>query len=202
MLQGGSGTAMKTRLSVIKSDGSMEEYMHTKVLHTIDRALASTGEPDSVVAERLAEVITYFLYGERACSVVPSSEILAAIKIVLAATGYDNAAEVLSEHHFQRRLQRNRVEVFRTNGSEPSGPEQLLELQTNAERAVWCKSIIVDDLVNKQDFDRQSARVVAAMVEEKILAMQLSKVSSSLVKQLVLNDTAAVLHAQKQLQTA
>lgn len=192
---------MKTQLSVIKSDGSMEEYMHTKVLHTINKALVAAGEPDTDVAERVAEVITYFLYGERAGSAVPSSEILAAIKIALSATGYDDAAEVLSEHHFQRRLQRNRVEVFRTNGSESFGPEQLLELRTNAERAVWCKSIIVDDLVDKQDFDRQSARVVAAMVEEKILAMQLSRVSGSLVKQLVLNDTAVILHAQRQLQT-
>lgn len=193
---------MKTQLSVIKSDGNIEEYMHTKVLHTINRALAAAGEFDTDVAEHLAEVITYFLYGERTGSAVPSSEIFAAIKISLAATGYDRAAEVLSEHHFQRRLKRNRVEVFRTNGSEPSGPEQLLELQTNAERNIWCKSVIADDLVDKQDFDRQSARVVAAMVEEKILAMQLSRVSSGLVKQLVLNDTAAILHAQKQLQTA
>lgn len=192
---------MKTQLSVIKSDGSMEEYMHTKVLHTINKALVTAGESDTDVAEHVAEVITYFLYGERVGSAVPSSEVLAAIKIALSATGYDDAAEALSEHHFQRRLQRNRVEVFRTNGNEPSGPEQLLELQTNAERAIWCKSIIVDDLVDKQDFDRQSARVVAAMVEEKVLAMQLSKVSGSLVKQLVLNDTAAILHAQRQLQT-
>lgn len=191
---------MKTQLSVIKSDGETEEYMHTKVLHTINRALASAGEPDLVVAESMAEVVTYFLYGEKAASAVPSSEILAAIKIVLAATGYDRAAEILAEHHFQRRLRRNRVEVFSVNGSELSDAEQLLMLRQHGDRAVWCKSVIVDDLVNKQGLDRNIARTIAAMVEQKVFAIQVSSVPGSLVKQLVLSDTASILHAQKQLQ--
>jgi len=39
------------------------------------------------------------------------------------------------------------------------------------------------------------------MVEEKIFNMGISLVPSSLIKQLVLGDTATVLRAQQQLQT-
>ncbi|MFA5553403.1 MAG: hypothetical protein WCZ89_07080 [Phycisphaerae bacterium] len=193
---------MKTQLNVIKSDSSIEEYMHTKVLHTINRALVSSGEHDTDIAEHLAEVITYFLYSERAGSAVPSSQILAAIKISLASTGYEAAAEILTEHHYHRRLNRNRVEVVYVDGEEISDPEQFMQMQEQAARCVWSKSVIIDDLVNRTGLDRSSARTIAAMVEEKILGLQISRISSSLVKQLVLNDTAAVLYAQKQLQTA
>jgi hypothetical protein len=39
------------------------------------------------------------------------------------------------------------------------------------------------------------------MVEEKIFSIGLTSVSASLIKQLVLGDTAAFLRAQRQLQT-
>jgi hypothetical protein len=39
------------------------------------------------------------------------------------------------------------------------------------------------------------------MVEEKIFNMGITSVSASLIKQLVLGDTATVLRAQRQLQT-
>lgn len=191
---------MKTQLNVIKSDGSIEEYMHTKVMHTINRALLACGEPETYISEHLAEVITYFLYGERAGSAVSSSQILAAVKISLASTGYEAAAEILTEHHYHRRLKRNRVEVFYVNGEEISDPEQFMQMQKQSGRSVWSKSIIVDDLVNRDGLDRSIARTVAAMVEEKILGMKISCVSSGLVKQLVLSDTASVLSAQRQLQ--
>lgn len=193
---------MKTQLNVIKSDGSIEEYMHTKVIHTINRALAACGESETDVAECLAEVITYYLYGEQTGPMIHSSEVLSAIKVSLAETGYERAAAMLCEHHFQRKLQRNRIEVFNINGEEISDAEQFLKLREKAGRSIWCKSVIIDDLVSHSGLDRQSARAIAAMVEEKVMGMQVSRVSSRLVKQLVLSDTAAVMYAQKQLQLA
>jgi hypothetical protein len=99
-------------------------------------------------------------------------------------------------------MQRNRIEIFYVDGEEITDAERLLELQQRAGKSVWSKSIVVDDLINNAGLDRSIARAIAAMVEEKILGMKVGRVSSSLVKQLVLNDTAAVLYAQKQLQLA
>jgi hypothetical protein len=56
--------------------------------------------------------------------------------------------------------------------------------------------------VTKYDLCTQTARTIASMVEEKIFNMGISLVPSSLIKQLVLGDTAAVLRAEQQLQTA
>jgi hypothetical protein len=46
------------------------------------------------------------------------------------------------------------------------------------------------------------ARAIASMVEDKIFNMGISLVPTSLIKQLVLNETALVLQAEEQLQTA
>jgi hypothetical protein len=56
--------------------------------------------------------------------------------------------------------------------------------------------------MGRYDLCRQTARMIAGMVEEKIFGMGITLVPSSLVKQLVLGDAAAVLRAQEQLQTA
>ena len=57
--------SMQMQLKVRKEDGSIEEYLHTKVMGTISNALATVGEADIFVAEQLAEVVTYYLYQQQ-----------------------------------------------------------------------------------------------------------------------------------------
>ena len=101
----------RTQLKVIKADGSIEEYSHTKVMGTINNALCSIGQDDVYIAEQLAEVVTYFLYHRKNRRTATSSEILSIIKAALSAVSYDDAAGELSEYHFQRRIKRSRTEV-------------------------------------------------------------------------------------------
>ena len=189
------------QLKVIKADGSVEQYLHTKVIGTISNALGSNGWPDTYVAEELAEVVTYYLYNRQNRRSATSSEILSIIKAVLAATSYGDAAAALSEHHFERRLKRSRIEVASIDIEELADAEKLCTTEHLDGRSRWEKSRIVKDLVDKHSVSRQTARTIASMVEEKIFNMGLTLVPASLVKQLVLSDAAAVLRAQRQLQT-
>jgi hypothetical protein len=192
---------MKVRLKVVKADGGVEEYLHTKVIGTIGNALAHDGQADIHVAEQLAEVVTYFLYREKSPHNVTSNEILSIIKAVLAATMYEDAAVVLSEHHFNRMLKRSRIEVVSIDVQQLSDAETLCGVQEPSERSRWDKSKIVNDLITDYDVPRQIARAIASMVEEKIFSMGLTLVPAGLIKQLVLGDAAALLRAQRQLQT-
>jgi hypothetical protein len=70
-----------------------------------------------------------------------------------------------------------------------------------AGRSRWDKSEIVTYLGTKHNVAGQTARTIASMVEEKIFNMGITTVPASLIKQLVLGDTAAVLRAERQLQT-
>ncbi len=189
------------QLQVKKADGSTEEYFHTKVVGTICRALEAVGGADVFLAEQLAEVVTYFLYHQRQSATVSSNEIFSVVEAVLSATGYDDAAQALVEHHFERRLRRSRLEVAAVK---VRGLRDAHRLRSNCDesRCRWDKSTIVSDLVRRYNIGRQTARAIASMVEEKVFNLGLSVVPSSLVKQLVLGDAAAVLAAEQQLQPA
>lgn len=192
---------MQTQLKIIKADGTVEEYLHTKVMATINNALGEIGRADADVAEQFAEVVTYFLYHQQNGRSVTSSEVLSMIKVVLATTGYEKAAVALSEHHFRRKLKRSRVEVVSVDIRELTDAEFLVGAEGPACRSRWDKSRIVEDLVAEHGLCRQTARMISAMVEEKIFNTGITRVPSSLIRQLVLGDAAAVLHAQEQLQT-
>jgi transcriptional regulator NrdR family protein len=192
---------MKTQLEVTKADGTVEEYSHTKVIGTISNALVAAGQPDIRIAEELAEVVTYYSYRKQNPHSVTSGEIFSIIKAVLSATGYEEAAVALTEHHFERKLRRSRIEVVAVDMQELADAKLLCEPEQNCDWSRWDKGRIVEDLICRHGVSRQTARTVASMVEEKILNMGLTVVPASLIKQLVLSDTAAVLRAQCQLQT-
>ena len=192
---------MKLQLKVVKADGSTEEYLHTKVIGTISNTLAYVGQPDIHIAEHLAEVVTYFLYHKQKRRRITSSEIFSIIKAVLAATKYEDAAIVLSEHHFGRKLKRSRIEVASIDVQQLSDADMLCSDEESNNRCRWDKSRIVVNLVTKHGIHRQTARTIASMVEEKILNMGITLVPASLIRQLVLGDTAVVLRAQRELQT-
>ena len=189
------------QLKVVKADGTVEEYLHTKVVGTISNALGRIGQADICIAEQLAEVVTYFLYHKQNPFVVTSNEIFSMIEVVLAGTGYEEAAIALSEHHFERKLKRSRVEVVSVDICELADAEALCKMEKSESRCRWDKSRIANDLVTKYGVCRQTARTIASMVEEKIFNMGVTLVPASLVKQLVLRDAAAVLQAEQQLQT-
>ena len=192
---------MKIQLKVIKADGNIEEYLHTKVMGAISNALDSAGQADICIAEELAEVVTYYLYHNQKNLAVTSSEIFSIIKAILAATNNQEAAIALSEHHFERKLKRSRIEVVSIDIRELADAEVLCKSEELDDRVHWDKSRIVTDLVTKYDICQQTARMIASMVEEKIFNMGITLVPVSLIKQLVLRDTAAILRAQQQLQT-
>ena len=191
---------MRKQLQVIKVDGSTEEYLHTKVWATLNHAFDSIDQSDSYVTEQLADVVTYYLYQDQTKKQVPSNEILAVIKVVLTNTGYDDAALALSEHHRGRQLRRTRIEVIDWDIQDWSDTQGLRHASEASQRSPWNKSVIIGDLIHRYGITLQTARAIASMTEERILRMDLAAVPSSLIKQLVLSDTASVLRAQEELQ--
>ncbi|MFA5784210.1 MAG: hypothetical protein WC962_04965, partial [Phycisphaerae bacterium] len=149
---------MKARLKVIKSDATIEEYLHTKVMHTISRVLDGIGQADITTAESLSEVVTYYLYQRHGESVIPSSEVLSVVKVSLASVGFEAAAEALTEHYYQRKIRRSRTEVVHINLAEASEAEIFLGDVVALEKSPWDKSVIIEDLAVGQGIDRSIAR--------------------------------------------
>ena len=182
------------RLKVIKADGSTEQYLHTKVIGSFNYALDLIDQPNVFAAEQFAEAVTFHLYKKNQTHTVTSEEIFLMVLAVLDATGYGNAALALRESHLNRKLRRRRIEVIKNTASGPDDIESIT--------CQWNKSIIAEDLVKIHGFDRQIARAIASTVEQKVLSLGITRIPSSLIKQLVFIDMDTTIKAEKQLQMA
>lgn len=189
------------QLKVIKADGAIEGYSHTKVITALVNALVEPAQNNISVARELAEAVTFYLYNKRGRDKITSSEILSIIQAVLSSTGYDDAAANLSEHHYRRDLLRTRIEVAKSDIQKISDAVRLRQNITLQPVSSWNKSKIINDLIAEYNFDNITARTIASMVEEKILASGLRRLPSSFIRFLVLIQAQAILLAQQQLQS-
>lgn len=190
---------MNKQLQVQKADGTHEAYLHTKVIGTINSALTAADRGDMIFAEDLAEVVTFYLYKQWRRRTVNSNEIYSMIKAVLVATGYEDAALALSQHTLARRLMRTRTDVLAMEMSEFADAQKFYEMSQSSDRRPWNKTQIVRDLTGRFGLGQHTARAVASAVEERMLRMEMTTVSLSLIKQLVLGETAAMLGAEREL---
>jgi hypothetical protein len=179
------------QLKIIKCDGSVEEYLHTKVIGTFNNALTLAGKSNVYAAEQFAEAVTYHLYREKTAHAITSDEVHLMVESVLNATGYYQAGHLLSEHRLTRKLKRKRIEVYDDKQSAKKGSYYA--------PCQWDKSCIGVDLAKKNGLSRQMARVIASSVEDKILTLEMLRVSRQLIKQLVIADMDSMLEAHKQL---
>jgi len=193
--------SVRTQLKVIKADGNIEEYIHTKVIGTISSALSQVERTNIYIAEQFADVVTYYLYQKNAHS-ISSGEIFSIIIAILTETGYEDAAEALSEYHFQRKFKRLRTEVISIDIQDLDDAQLLAENEHPHSGSRWDKSRIINSLILEYNFDISTSRMIASMVEDRIFNMDISVVPTSLIKQVVLSEMAVVLRAQRQLQTA
>jgi hypothetical protein len=192
---------MARQLEITKSDGSSEEYLHTKVLGAINNAFDQIGQTDVFLAQELADVVTYYAYqkdnGIR--KRLSSSEILSIVKVVLTTTDHGEAAAALSEHHYARRLKRSRIDVVALDIHDLTDAQQFHETTDLGVKTRWDKSRIAEDLIEEHDVNRHTARAIASMVEEKIFKMDISLVPACLIRLLVLSDTAMLLRVEDSL---
>ena len=177
------------QIRILKSDGSDEPYLHTKVLGSFNHALSHVSGDCLYAAEQMAEAVTFYLYRQVQHGSLSTDEIHQMIRSILTSTGYHHEAIALDEHRLERKLRRKRTEVIddiRHHGKVTSSTH-------------WKKSRIVNDLTNQHSIDHFLARVIASAVEEKILNMGLTKVRKSLIRHLVIADMESMLDAHHQL---
>ncbi len=175
-------------LKVIKTDGTVEEYLHTKVIGTFNNALGLIDQPNVFAAEQFAEAITFHLYHKQSQQYVASDEIHLMVQAVLSATGYGNAAAALNACRMNRAIRRRRVEIIDADGDRGD------------DRQPWNKAIIVDELVTQRGLDMHTARAIAATVEEKVLNLGMVRVPLGLLRQIVDYDAEQMLAARDQLE--
>ena len=179
------------QLRVIKADGSQEQYLHTKVIATFVNAFVEPAEKNTFLASQLAESVTFYLYNKHGSNTVGSSDILSIIKAVLSSTGFDYAAQVLTEHYYRRNLARSRIQVIKTDPGD--------SFDFSQDTVCWNKSNIISDLIFERNLDSATARTIASLVEEKILNSGFRLVPTDFIRFVVLWQMQSFITAQQHL---
>ena len=172
------------QIRVTKTDGTTEPYLHTKVLGTMHRAMASVHSDCLETAQMLSDAVTYFLYRGPEPRTLTTDQIHKMILTVLEGADFKDAAERLNAHRLNRRLQRRRIEVI------------------DSEYPVWDKGHIVSELMEQYLLEQPLARAIAGSVEEKALRMGVTHVRKGMVRHLVMTDMENLLDAHRQLTIA
>ena len=189
------------QLTVEKSDGSVDVYRHTKVLGTIATALSESDTYQPQIAEELAEAVTTYLRHEYGTGRISFDEIYSMIQAVLTDTGHEPAALSLHDHRVLRQMKRGRIEVT-TYHQHPTDQEgrntSLYGKFPDGQRTAqpWNKSVIVSDLVEVSGVEYDLARSVAGAVEEMVLRMDCRSLSSTLMRELVINELRTLREAE------
>ena len=185
------------QLMVEKADGSHEVYLHTKVLGTIAAALGECEILDTYSSEELAETVSLYLRRHHSNNAVCSDDIHSMILAVLADTGYEAAAQCLQDYRLRRKIHRQRQLV--QSGGANARLSTGATISTGPELRDWNKSIIVQDLMEHEGLGRGLARTIAGLVEDKVLRLECSLVTTELIQALVHNEMLSLQRAQQAL---
>ena len=180
-------------LKVIKSDGTAEDYIGSKILRTLHNCLAKIEQDNITIAEQLTEVITFYLYNKVDRKVITSSEMHSILKIILASSGFEDAAGNLHEHHYHRLMKRGRVFVVDIDIQTLYDAKMFHNIKNMGIFEQWNKSKIVEWVRANTGLDCLDARAVASAVEEKIFTTNLTCLTTGLIKQFVLAETADLI---------
>jgi len=176
------------QLRVLKCDGSLELYLHTKVMGSLAAALADAQRKEITQVDQLAEAVTTYLKKRFGCGKVDVGEIHAMLLAVLMDVGCEKAALALHEHRVNRQLKRQRLEVI-----------AVLDGQASSQPQPWNKSIIAHDLECTERCGRLFARSVAGAVEERVLNLGLRQITTPLIRELVRNELMVLQRAEESL---
>lgn len=159
---------------VRKRDGKSEPFQKTKIADCFRSAILAAGESSPTTARELADAVTTFIHGSRHGQPLRTRQIAALLLRVLEETGHPHSAAAMRAHTQQRDRRRRRL--------------QVLAWKASVGRIVprrWNKSVLVNRLQKTYGLEPLVSRLVAARVEEVVLALNLRLVTGGLIRELV-----------------
>jgi 2-phosphoglycerate kinase len=167
----------KTGVMVAKREGGVEPFELAKPRRCLAAAMA-TCHCDVRLADALARAVSLHLREWRAASLPSSDYVFRCLCTVLAETGMEDVAQQLMLHRRHRAEQRRRVSVFDAESSQYA-------------LVPWRKATVAASLAGRYGLSPVVARILAGEIERRVLALEYSVVSRSLIRELARNELLA-----------
>ena len=175
---------------VRKRDGRLVRFDQNKIANAIFKAAQAVGGQDRVTADELASTVTMLLERDFADRFPTIEEIQDTVEKVLIETGHARTAKAYILYRDRRSRIRQSLQVRKRVERRDSSTD--IGLFVNAERqdvlAEWDKNMIVRALEVEADLAEQLARNIASQVESRVMDSGLTRISTSLIRELVDNE--------------
>ena len=175
---------------VKKRDGRLVNFDQMKIADAIFAAARSVGGEDRLLAEELASAVTFCLEKKFESRVPDIEDIQDLVEKILIETGHAKTAKAYIIYREKRTQVRQTIKVRKsTRGvGESTDIALLVDPGSRDELIPWDKTRIQQALIKEADLDPYDARKIAGAVESKILNSGMSRVSTSLIRELVDNE--------------
>ncbi len=173
---------------VRKRDGRIVRFDQSKIASAIVYAGRAAGQDHDFLAEELASVVALFIQKGYSGSVPSVENIQDIVERVLMETGHPDTARNFILHSERRKKQRETLRILDLDESPEEGRAPEVDHSSRGRISAWSKAAILSDLVNGARLTPSLASEIASDVEKRVFRSGLTRISSSLVRELVDNE--------------
>lgn len=177
---------------VIKRDGSEVAFDKEKIAAAIFAAARAVGGENRQLAEDIADLAVNLLEKRYGDGQPPGIEdIQDMVEKALIETGHAKTAKAYILYRQRRSQARERMRVRKdshSGGADSTDIHLLVDPGSRAEYYMWDRSRIADALVKEAGLEQDEAHSIAKAVEKRVFASGLTRISSSLIRELADNE--------------
>jgi len=176
---------------VRKRDGRLVPFDRRRIADAIFKAAQAVGGADRDLAEELAGVVVLFLEKQYGPEGIPKiEEIQDMVEKVLIETGHAKTAKAYILYRERRARIRETLQVRKqvTERNSTTDMSLLVDPATRDEIMPWNKHLIALALEKEADVPADLASEIASAVERRVFASGMTRISTSLIRELVDNE--------------
>ncbi|MHC4787834.1 MAG: anaerobic ribonucleoside-triphosphate reductase, partial [Planctomycetota bacterium] len=175
---------------VSKRDGRVVPFDEGKIADAIFKAAQAVGGDDRVLAEELAAMVTMFLernFGDEPPTI---EEIQDTVEKVLIETGHARTAKAYILYRDRRARLRESLQVRKPVRRRDNSTDiaLMVSADTHDQVSEWDKGMVARALEVEADLAKPLAREIASEVERRVMGSGLTRISTSLIRELVDNE--------------
>ena len=175
---------------VLKRDGRKAPFNEKKIADAIFRAAQAVGGEDHALAEELAGVVAMFLEKKYSGKTPGIEDVQDIVEKILIETGHAKTAKAYILYRDKRTRIRESLRVRKQTKqkADTTDVSLLVNTETKDEVYPWDKRKIATAMEKEADIPEEIASEIANVVEHRVFASGLTRISTTLIRELVDNE--------------
>ena len=175
---------------VRKRDKRLVPFEPEKIVRSIEAAACSCQCDSNFFSREIAEAVILYLEKKYVSAHPSTNDIATAISVILSSLNLDNVASAFQSFQLERENSRLRCTVWKHEQPSLFNSDLGIQVTINSGQRTtsWDRTRIVRALENEAKISRKIAEDIARAVEHKIMASDITRVTTTLIRALTDNE--------------